>query len=159
MRARSSRQSTGFSSTEVFVAVAVFGLALSGLGTSIVSQLRMMHAIERRVYVLAPMGSTIEVVGYDLASNDFTYSQSTSTEATDILGPTNTWAMRLGVSVLVGKDGRSSALPATVAPAFTLLLDGPLDAYQPSNNVSVPSAIQDDGTTMTAVVQAEAIRS
>ncbi len=131
MRAALPDRCLGFTSLEVVVAVAVFGVALSGLGATIISQLRMMQAIERRVYVLAPMGSTVEVVDFNLTADSFDYSQDTITEQTDILGATNPWAMQLGVAVLAARDGRRASLPATVSPIFSLSLTTPV-AQQPS---------------------------
>jgi hypothetical protein len=147
----------GFSSLEAVVALAVFGITLSGLGATIISQLRMIHAIERRVYMLAPQGTTIEVVGFDVGAQSFTYSPTESTEQIDILGPTNTWAMQLGVSVLAARDCRIASLPTTVDPPFTLSLNTPLDSYTKANNVTFRANIQDDGTTTTAVVNVEAV--
>jgi prepilin-type N-terminal cleavage/methylation domain-containing protein len=147
----------GFSSLEVVVALAVFGVMMSGLAATTISQLRMIHAIERRVYVLAPQGSTIEVLGYDVGAQSYTYSPTLSTEQVDILGPTNTWAMQLGATVLAARDCRKPNLPTTISAPFTLSLNTPLDSYAKANNVTLRSDLQDlDGTT-TATVNVEAV--
>jgi hypothetical protein len=154
---RNSGSRAGFSSLEVFFAIAIFGIALSGLGTTIIGQLRVMEAIERRVYVLAPQGSSIEVVDYTPSTNSFDYSYTMDSSTTDITGPTHRWGARLGVAALTARDGRRSALPTTVVPTLSLSLNSPLDSYVASNTVAMSGNLQDDGTTTTVPLSVGAI--
>lgn len=148
------RPRRGVSYLEAVLALIVLGVGLSGLGATLAAQLRLMHALEGRAYLLVTQGATLHVLDRDPRTGGMT-SYLVLDDTRNVLGSADRWAARLGVATCVvrdvrpGRGGQPGPFPIEVGPRFALGPDGL--PYEAVHRVALdPAGLSDDGDTAAA---------
>jgi hypothetical protein len=158
MRARWTPGRHGLAYLDTVVASLVFALTLAGVGTTFVTQEKLMRAIEQRGHVLAPANV---VVHLELGDDDhLDATVQTLADPTSIQGAA--YQHLAGFAgppprLLFTIDCRPDHWPAagrTLRPAPAILPDfmgndGSTPGYTPNYAVNVVTAIDPDATTIT----------
>jgi hypothetical protein len=130
----------------------VFGIALSGLGATIVTQLRLLESLERRAYVLVAQGTALQVTGYDPVGQSLTCVYDAGSVPVDIATATDRQAARLGVARLVNRNVGPSGLPLAVGPSLALSIEPGSEPFEHVLDVSLDGDLVETGAEVTAVV-------
>ncbi len=120
----------GFTYLEIMVALVVFGIALAGLGSIAMAQLRIMRALERRVYCLVPQGVSLAV------SREGSEVHASVTTLDPMLLSAEVWARKLGAGApLVSISAGTPGMPAIVTSPSPL--GGASPPFAVANRVEV----------------------
>jgi hypothetical protein len=157
-----ARPARGVTYVEMIVALAVLGLVLSGLGATVVTQLRLAEAAEHRAYLIVPQSATLRLDAFDARTGQFAAVCLLDESSADVVGPARRWATRLGVAVLALPDARPdrggvSRFPIEVGPRFSLRFPGAIEAYEAAYGVELDGGLTDDGTEVGAVAVLAAV--
>lgn len=125
----------GFTYLEVMVSLVVFGIALAGLGSIALAQLRIMRTLERRVYCQVPQGVSLAV------SREGDVVGATITTLDPVLLSAESWARKLGAGAPLEAIAAGTAqLPTVVtSPSPMGQASSPLDAVNLVEVVEYPA--------------------
>lgn len=114
----------GFTYLEVMVSLVVFGIALGGLASIALAQLRIMRVLERRVYCQVPQGVSLAV------GREGGAVVASATTIDPVLASAEIWARKLGAGApLVSVAAGTAQMPTVVASPSPLgQASPPLDA-------------------------------
>ena len=144
----------GLTYLEVIVAMAVLGVTLSGLAVTIVTQLLLAEALEHRAYLIVPQSATLRLDEFDPRTGQFSAVYLLDESESDVVGPAQRWATRLGVAARPVRDARrdragTGRFPIEIGPRFTLQPGAPLEPYQRVQVVALDGGLMDDGAEVT----------
>ncbi|SIO12566.1 hypothetical protein SAMN05444166_2588 [Singulisphaera sp. GP187] len=146
----------GLTYLEIIVSMAVLGVTLSGLSATVATRLRLVEALEQRAYLLVPQSATLRLDTFDARTGEFSAVCLLDDSRSDVTGPAQRWATRLGVAVLALPDARpdrrgTTRFPIEIGPRFTLQFDATPATYEHVYDLKLDGLI-DDGVEARATV-------